>query len=163
MKAPDYTGHAGRGWQMDMSAREQRPDWAATLTSILLNCPGAHPAWQHWMCSVIHLRELPGVKSAIKRFPEATHEIMVVALDPRYELPDPDHFEQPFHYLLPLDHVVQLEVPSDAAAVQVLETMVRACCDGIMSPDSDWREAWRTQIAHLAAHQRGEHGGARTA
>jgi hypothetical protein len=49
----------------------------------LLFIPGAHPFWQSYLLSIVHLRPLPGGDRPAKLvYPEAAYEMVVVALDP---------------------------------------------------------------------------------
>jgi hypothetical protein len=48
----------------------------------------------------------------------------------------------------------QFEVPDDSAAVRVTELAIRAICDGLMSPDQDWRSRWRETLLATSEHMR---------
>ncbi len=63
------------------------------------------------------------------------------------------------HILSPPNHVVQFTVDTDAQASELLELAMRACVEGRISPDSDWRRAWEQVVPQTAGCIRdGGHG-----
>jgi len=100
----------------------------ATLGAYLMYIPSAHLFWRHYMICVIHLRDIEGANPAVKQYPEATHELLVAALNPDYA-PDPNDPET-IHTLRPLNVVVQFTVPKDEDAQEILTLAARACVDG---------------------------------
>lgn len=79
---------ANRAWAEPVTASSPRPDSVATLASWLLYVPWGSPAWKHYLVSIISLEDIEGVPPAVKNYPAAEYEIMVVALDPKYH-PNP--------------------------------------------------------------------------
>lgn len=156
---PDLVGVHGRAWRIPMATlgKRGRPDLDGTVDGWLLHAPGAHPLWAYWTICTIHLRPITGVKAAHTRLPGATHELMVVALNPDVPLPRLDAVgrgQASFSFLTPIDVVEQFIVTDDAQAAQVCELAVRACVDGFASPDQDWRRWWTGAIAETARHLR---------
>lgn len=148
-EVPTISGPFGEAWPVRMGPLGTRGsvDLDAALAGWIVLAPHAHPLWRYWMLSVVHLRPLEGGKPPQLRFPEATHEIVIMALNPEHPPPPLDHSPNwPVHYLTPIDVCEQIDAPSDAAAVEVAEWCVRAICNGA-SPDQDYRAWWRNAIA----------------
>lgn len=133
------------------------PDQAGTVASWFLDCPGQSPAWQHYNLSIIHLRDIEGVKSAIVTVPHATHEVMLFALDPARN-PVPTDTSS-WSFLRPVNVCEQIQLPDDGAASELLYDCARAVVNGILPaepPLAGAVEPWRTALIKTAAHQRGE-------
>lgn len=94
----------------------------AHLAGWLVHAPGQSPAWEHYAVNVVHLRRGEGLPEPRLRFPEATHEFIVCALDPglgpRADAPET------LQALHPLNHVEQFGGLTDEIAVQVCERLV---------------------------------------
>lgn len=135
-------------------------DWPATLASWFLHCPGQSPAWSHFLLAIIHLREIDGAPPAHISVPHATHEVMLVALDPA-RLPNPEETET-WSFLRPANVTEQIELPNDDEAVVLLRQCAQAVVDGVLPAEpllSGAVEPWRTTLIQTAAHARGEvHG-----
>ena len=78
MREPDVIGNVARAWRVPKPPDAPK-DQDATVAAWLIEGP-FHPAWQHWLMSVVHLREIPGVKPAVKRYPEAAYEFLIASL-----------------------------------------------------------------------------------
>lgn len=152
-------GAAGRGVHCAITLEpSDAPDVAGTIATWFLDCPGQSPAWRHYVLSIIHLRPIQGVKPAVIARPGATHEIILVALDPQSN-PIPSDVETWTH-LRPLNFVGQLTLPSDDQAKIVVETLAKAVIDGILwaePPLSGQVEPWESQLRQLEAHAAGKH------
>lgn len=151
------TGPAGTAVEIILGD-PANPDQAATVAAWFLTCPAQSPAWDHYMLAVVHLRDVPGqTRPANIRIPHATHEILVAALDPDAH-PTADDTTT-WQFLLPINVSEQLELPDDAAAIDLLELAARAVLDGRLwaePPLSGQVEPWRTALIKTAAHARGE-------
>lgn len=149
-REPDITGRGVRAWKIT----DERPAARAGLGAWLVNCTWAHPAWSWWTVSVVHLRDLEGVQPAVKKYPAAEFEFLVMALDPEciHSL-DPDH-PVGWKYLSPIDVVHQFHGVTDRVATQICEDAVRAIANGEMSPDQDFRRAWRENLDATVRHYR---------
>ena len=132
-------------------------DHGAHIGTWLLHCPGQSPAWEHYMLSAVHLRPIPGEsKPATIKVPGATHEFLVLALNPE-RTPTPDN--PPWPHLTPANVVEQVELPDDAAAAELLALCAQAVVDGVLPaepPLAGQVEPWRTVLIKSAAHARGE-------
>lgn len=152
---PTFAGVGGSAWRVQLQELGQRatPDQDATVGCFLVQAPGAHAFWDHYIVSVVHLRPIVGVKPPVITRAGATHELMIMALNPEQPLPSP--VVAPgwqIHFLTPIDVIEQFRVADDAIADKVLELAVRAIVDGCGSPDQDWRRWWTNAIAETAAH-----------
>lgn len=154
MREPNHQTSLGRAWLLDISKAPERPSKAATVVSWLLNVPGAHPFWAYWTITVISLRDLPGVPPANKKYPEAEYEFMILAVNPEAcPEPDPAVVELEGHpYLEPVDVIEQYHGISDADSVRLAEGAVHAILAGHVSPDQDYRRAWKALIAGTVQH-----------
>lgn len=134
-----------------------RPDWKATVAMWFLTCPGQSPLWEHYMMYMIHLRPIWGVAPAIVRVPRATHEVMLLALDPERH-PSPTNNET-WAWLRPINVQEQIQLPDDDAARALAEQAAEAIVNGILPaepPLAGAREPWRTVMIRTSAHMRGE-------
>lgn len=152
-------GRHGQRWPVVMPSAadlERNPAVAATLAMFVMYIPEAVAAWSWYGCSVIHLRDIPGTKPPRIDFEGATHEILILALDPREGTPDPF---QPggFKYLLPINVEAQCKLDTDEQALRLLEMISQNCIDGQMPVEPDgiigankfWVEAIRATADHL--------------
>lgn len=166
-RTPDIVGASGRAWQLPIAPIGQRgrPDADGTVIAWLLHAPAAHILWCYYAVAIIHLRPIPGVPAPIIRGDGATHELMIVSLNPEVPLPDLEAVgrgDDSFAFLAPPDVVEQFTVRDDAEAARLGELAIKVCVDGIASPDQDWRSWWKRAIADTAAHFRaGQHPEAR--
>jgi len=64
--------------------------------------PHLHPLWNHYKVVCVSLKESPDLPAPYKQFPEATHELIVVALHrdekPTYDNPDSHRILTPVNY-----------------------------------------------------------------
>lgn len=141
-EGPTFSGQGGKAWRARLLPVGQRgkPDADATVGVFIVHQPRAHPFWDYWCVSLIHLREIDGTPIAHKDWPEATHEFMVMALQPGRPLPALDITpDWKPHYLTPFDLVRQVQVSSDVAALSLLGRFVQLTVSGHMALDSDFR------------------------
>jgi hypothetical protein len=158
MRDPDTTGPCGRAW-LYRASPDAKPH--ASISQWLVNRPGAHPYWQWWTVSVVHLRDLPGLKPAKKHYPEAEYEFMIFSIDPE-QRPDPEPDDpRGYPHLVPLDVVVQFHGVTDRDAERICQSAISAIMNGLLSPDQDYRQAWkesiRATVSHFAAGKHVEH------
>jgi len=139
-------------------AGAERTEQAATVACWWLDCPGQSPAWRHYLLAVVHLRPIDGQEhDPVITVPGATHEVMVVALNPEAN-PDPEDTAT-WWFLRPHNVMEQIELPDDEAAIQLAEHAAHAVVKGVLwaePPLSGQVEPWRTSILKTAAHLRGE-------
>lgn len=150
-------GVNGTATEVILPTPRPTPDQEATLAYWFLDCPGQAVAWNNYGLAVIHLRPIEGVRPAIVRVPGATHEVMLVALNPEKNptLNDPASWQ----ILTPINLMEQVQLPDDESAVDLLRDAAQAVVDGILwaePPLAGQVEPWRTVLIKTAAHIRGE-------
>lgn len=155
------TGPAGTAQRVHIELGRRDPaNWSATLASWFLTCPGQSVAWDRYALHAIHLRPVQGGRDAVITVPGATHEVLLVALDPRGR-PRPER-PRSWQFLRPVNLTEQVQLPDDEAAVDLVRTCAEAVVDGVLwaePPLSGQLEPWRTMLIQTAAHGRGEpHG-----
>ncbi|KKM27097.1 hypothetical protein LCGC14_1578220 [marine sediment metagenome] len=121
----------------------------ATIGFWLIHAPWMHLAWSWHVASIVHLRPIDGAKATFQ-FEEATHEFMVVAIDPNHE-PTLDH--KSFKFLRPISICQQFLARSDDKAVQTVEIQMENVAKGGLSLDSDYRGAWRRLLLSERRHR----------
>jgi hypothetical protein len=143
MRDPDKTGVGVLAWRL---AKDN--DAPASLEAWLVRCSWAHPMWDHWLISVVHLRPVNGLPPAVLSYPKAEFELTCIALSP-YHVADPDYKAHPFHRLTPTDQALQFDGVTDKQAVTICEDFVDAICRAQLSPDQDYRQAWKMRLHSL--------------
>ena len=122
-----------------------------------LECPGQSPAWSHYTMNVIHLRDIDGVPPAHIRVLGATHELILIALDPDRH---PKVLKlSSWRPLRPLNVQEQIRLPDDRSAREMAEKAAQAVVNGLLPaepPLAGTVEPWRTSLNKTAAHLRGE-------
>jgi hypothetical protein len=146
-----------RAWQIPLPQVPPTPDEGATLALWIVNGP-FHPMWRWWQLAIVHLRPIPGVKPATLKRDGASHEVMILSLDPKRE-PDIDALDRGDYstfpgYLTPPDLVYQVVGLDDEQAVTLAEHMIEAIVAGRLAPDSDFRERWHHALDQTAEHLR---------
>jgi hypothetical protein len=160
---PAFEGPLGKAWKYPLPTDDG--DWRLAVSldaNYLIFAPSAHPFWAWHVLLAIALRDVDGQPPAHKHYPEATHELMVWALDPDHPPPDPrawpmppdDGSPRPLQMMQPADAVVQFDVASDEQATEIVTLAAKACTTGLLVPDSDHRGAWEDTIATTARHYR---------
>jgi hypothetical protein len=126
-KTPEILmGSAGKAERI--LAEPVRRDQEATLEGWLLTIPGQHPLWDKYMIALIHLHPIEGCRPPHKIYPEAEHEIMVIALDPKHK---PRHDDtKTLMPLLPLNYRIQFHGLSDEQAIKVLKEIAHGFING---------------------------------
>lgn len=142
MRPPDKTGPAARAWLRALPAVQAVPDWEATLRFWYVDAPHAHPFWHWYVVSCISLRPLPGVRPAALQYPEATHEMMILALNPDSD-PPPGPDVEKLDHLVSIDFVGQFHGVTDDQAAAICDEAIDRICDGTLSPDQDFRQYWK--------------------
>lgn len=139
------------------------PRAAETVCHWLLTAPQYHPLWSQYVLCVVRLRDVPGFPPPHRQFDGATHEMLVVALNPEYgdvnvlQLADPDFR---WHHLVPVNHAHQLEA-TDAEVEELADLAARAVVSGVLNPETAdaperIRHSWLTALTKTLAHIRGE-------
>jgi len=154
MLKPDIEGDGVRAWKIPKPDWRDRPEWQAGIAQWLVYCTWGHPAWQNWVVGVVHLRPIEGVEQARKHYPEAEYEFLIATLDPEKPIDLDGEMKEGWHFLKPLDVVFHFHGVSDAQAAAIAELAVRAIAEGRISPDRDFRRAWRQMLEATIEHYR---------
>jgi hypothetical protein len=145
--APDLSGPHGRAWKCNFTEGWRimgvRPEEDATLVHWLIEAPWAHPAWHSYSLVLVHLRPLPDGRDTFFYLPCASHEMWLWAIDAGED-------RRPLiatgvvqgHWLQPQNFAAQFTEESDAAALARIERAVQEICDGVLSPDTDFKRDW---------------------
>jgi hypothetical protein len=147
------------------------PEAAESLCTWLLTAPHAHPAWSQYLMPVVRLRDLPGFPPPQRQFPGATHELIVIALNPehgpftaenllqRYMDPGSSQYGR-LPYLTPGNVTHQIE-GSDEEVRQLAGYAAWGVTAGALNPETSdapslIRGEWKGSLVKTLAHIRGE-------
>lgn len=155
---PTTSGAVGRAWRVVVP--DEARDWRSegTVGQWIVCAPGYHPFWSWYAVGVLALRDIEGQDApAIKHFPEAEYELLVVALDPEYPPPHPHRVgAERLRFLEPVNQCVQFgDVGGDGRANEILGLVVGAIVKGQLSPDDDHREAFEDIVLGTVDHYAG--------
>lgn len=102
--------------------------------------PEAHPYWEWWLLSVVHLREVPGVSEPKFLYEGAEYELALTTIDPEDSV-TPDKPEG-YLYLHPADIIEQFSGVTDDQAAQIGGLSSLALVDGRVRPNAekDWKQ-----------------------
>lgn len=142
------------------------PSAAETVCTWLITAPRAHPLWSQYMLAVVRLRDLTGFPPPARQFDGATHELLVVALDPEHGPMDPERAVRYWRrgrslpYLTPVNIAHQIE-GTDEEAAELAEMAARGVVRGHLMPETGdapdaIRAAWKASLVKTLAHSRGE-------
>lgn len=160
-REPDHHGGAGKYWKWNMPDDLRTGQFAASQAEYVLYVPGSHPWWWYYALMMVDLRDREGVPPAHKQFPTAEYEIMVWTINPEAPLREPEGnpFEEDangriLQLLSPPDQIHQLgPFPGgDEDAKKMLELIARACADGFLVPDVDYRQTWNSVLGNTYEH-----------
>lgn len=106
----------------DLPPLEKRPNKGtiAGLPRWIMHLPG-QAIWSNYCMTGCSLADFPDVPPAKKHFPQATHEIQVMAIDP--DFPKENLDKGGIAPLTPMNYVVQLAADSDDKVVVLLEKL----------------------------------------
>lgn len=144
LQNPDFPGEVARAWIVP-----DDPEAAAALGVWLVEACDAHPLWNYHVVVLVHLRVAPGLPAPVIASPGATHELLVMALDPDHDYTvDPADIST-FQWMNPPDVVEQFAARDDDHAVSIATEAVRKCVNGELVPDSDYRSLWRHFVQRM--------------
>lgn len=141
------------------------PRAAQTVDHWLITAPAYHPAWSQYTLAVVRLDDLPGWPPPVRQFDGATHEVIVVALDPEHGPYDVDKMagyavtaDLPF--LTPVNIAHQFTA-DDAEMRELASLAAWAVVHGALNPETAdaperIRGQWLTSLVKTLAHIRGE-------
>ena len=171
----EHKGRFGTAVLLDLAAL---PNNSETVCAWLCTLPPWHPAWSQYALMVARLRDVDGLPPPVLQFPGATHELLLVSIDPTTTgqpdppgLPDlrahdPASFAAAMHdtrrgvWLSPVNVAWQMTGTDDEAA-RLAWLAARALCHGHLEPESSngaerIRAAWAGSMTKTLAHVRGE-------
>lgn len=142
--APTVTGTHGRAWLIDLELFRRIGTQAADagVAQWVVEAPAAHPFWHSYFVSLVHLRPIPGTPDPLIYDPRATHELVIMAMDPDH----PRHAQMiggGWRWLEPANFAAQLIEPSDVTADAQVRAAVEAIVAGTLNPDTDALAQWR--------------------
>lgn len=131
----------------------------------VITSPLWHPLWSQYFLGAVSLRDVPGQPPAVKQFPEATHEIMVLTLNPDHGPFDADRIgpEHKLRFLMP-GNVVHQVISTDEQVEEITALLANAVVHGMLCPETAGagftvREAWASSIEQTLDHYRDPHHG----
>lgn len=158
----EMTGEYGTAVQIP---RENWPDKTAQLSAWVITAPCWHIFWSQYMIAVVSLAEFPGIDPPVIDFPGATHELMVIALNPDHGPYDARNVtpENPVVYMLP-HNICEQFTTTDKRAIELCELFAGAVIDGRMCPETIEdpvyvRSVWRQTISVTLDHFKDPHHG----
>lgn len=164
MTVTEFTGQYGTAHRVPPA--HYQADSPAGLDSWVITAPCWHPYWSQYSLSVVTLTDLPGVPAPVKHFPEATHELLVVTLNPEHGPYDARTItltagDLPF--LTPVN-IAQQFVATDDQARHLAQLCARAVVHGVLCPETAdapdrVRTYWRQTIRDTLNHDRDPHHG----
>lgn len=144
-----------------------RPDAAETVCQYLITAPIFHPAWSQYLLAVVRLRDgIPGMPPPRRKFAGATHELIVVVLNPDcgpYDAAKMLGYAEAgggLPFLTPINIAHQIEGADDEAR-DLARYAVLAIVHGVMNPATTdapelIRSCWDTALVKTLAHIRHE-------
>lgn len=145
-------GKSTRAWKLEWP---EGMDQLATVCGWLVEGP-FHILLGQWDVIAVHLRPFEGGPQAVIRVEGASHEIMILSLDPEHPV-SPEERERGEGKIIQIEVQEQVVGLTDEQAAELVELCVRSIVDGRMSPDRDWRQPWHETIAKTAEHVRFGH------
>lgn len=145
---PDLIGDNGKAWLCHIKTghiiKKIKSEQDACICHWVVEAIWAHPAWHSYSVFCQHLRPMVGYDKPVKfHLEDATHELVVFALDPqknRESLINTGLVEG--RWLQPPNFAAQfIELNDDLARGRIRST-VQEIVDGRLSPDTDFRPDW---------------------
>jgi hypothetical protein len=145
------------------------PDHGGSVAQWILRCPGQTPAWDTYVVSTVHLRDIPGVPPAVLNIPGASHEFSIWALDPS-SLGISSPLEvlltrvegEGFQFLRPSNYVKQYVGLTDSEAEQATDLLAEAILIGSLPAEPPlsggdyWSVFMERTIEHIQTHRHRE-------
>jgi hypothetical protein len=137
---------------------------SATCDAWIITAPAWHPLWSQYMLAAITLADVPGAPPAVKNHPNATHEIIVMAMDPTHGPYTPDNVTDGRDRYLTPGNIGEQFTATDEEAIDIAVLCVRAVLDGVLSPETAdaperIRAQWSQSIQRTVDHGRDPHHG----
>ena len=123
-------GPLGWGERILPGRHEEARESEAHIAAWFLHAPNAHPVWDRYILSLIHLRDVPGFPPANKEREDDTHEVVLMPLDPERSPRVEDLGSMVA--MTPPNVAVQFRSGSDEEAMEVTETVAWALVRGTL-------------------------------
>lgn len=147
------------GWAQDIPISPKANNAENNLAAWLIYAPNAHPIWAFHILSLLRLDD-----ECVRLYENATHEILVLSLDPEFQ---PYSVEKlsgdmaqklDIPYITPADFVGQITATDEQAKLLIVYA-ARACTVGHLIPDEDYRPQWSAAVEETLQHiTTGGHG-----
>ncbi len=164
------------GWaQRAVHTATRVPQQATTVDQWLMRLPGQGVGWEHFCLAVVHLADTPGMKPAVRRYPQATHELLLLAL--RRDPPPVIGDWRTWKHLEPANYVRQFHGIDDGEIRKMLHALAAACVNGRLPAETQMyveldgqpgkmmtivqaTQLWDTAVAQCIHHSQtgGHHG-----
>lgn len=142
------------------------PQAAQTVAHWLLTAPAYHPAWSQYVLACVRLQDdVPGFPPPQRKFDGTTHEVLVVALDPK---DGPYYVDKilgyaetgSMPYLTPVTIAEQF-IATDEEMSRLTELAAAGVVNGMLNPETadappTIRAMWLGSLTRTLAHIRGE-------
>jgi hypothetical protein len=145
MPPPSKSDAHGRAWRIERERYLERVHPGkvdATVEMWVIEAPWAHPVWHSYWAILMHLRPLEGVGDPKLYRPDATHELIIFALDPSKPRAATVDGRDGAYRLEPANFAAQLVEPSDEAARTRVEGAIDLIIAGELNPDTDAMRQW---------------------
>ena len=141
-----------------------------TVCHWLITAPAYHPLWSQYVLAVVRLRDIDGRPPIHWQFTGATHEYLLVALDPgkgRQDAATMAAFGNPaspefghLPRLTPTNLAIQFEGTDDEMR-ELASLGARSVVEGLLDPETAngperIRAQWKSSLVKTLAHIRGE-------
>lgn len=144
------------------------PEAAESVCTWLLTAPKYHPAWTQYLMAVVRLTDHPDFPPPRRQFEGATHELIVVTLNPEHGPYTPENMRRYYQgpeagrlpVLTPLNIAHQIE-GTDEEARHLAAYAAWGVTAGVLCPETDGaseyvREGWKVSLVKTLAHIRNE-------
>jgi hypothetical protein len=167
MTSPSYADHYRGPYGTAVELSLDGPRAGQTVCHWLLTAPAFHPLWSQYVLCCVRLDDVPGFPPPHRKFPGATHEFIVVALDPThgpYDVAKMAGYAERgggLPFLTPVNIAEQFTA-TDYEMRQVCALAASAVVmHAALNPETGdaptrIREEWLASITKTLAHMRGE-------
>jgi len=145
--APTIDLPDGRAWRIDLDEARKRHLWGpeeAQVDGWVIEVPWANCGWHSYAVTCVHLRDIPGTAPPLIYRKDATHEVMVHAMNPAQRREGVIRGWQRLQdqLLHPTNYAGQFIEVSDELARDRIQRAVTEICSGELSPDTDFLAQW---------------------
>lgn len=160
---PNATTETGPYGKAELIPIPDNPRSAQTTCWWLITAPTFHPLWSQYCLLVVRLDDdVPDFPPPKRQFAGATHELLVMALEPKGDSPYTveSMYPGPLPYLEPINIVEQFTA-TDNEMRELAHYMAWGVVVGALNPETSdaptmIRESWLGSLVRTLAHIRGE-------